>query len=258
MRFRLRDDKAYALFNSKNASLKIYDTLIDQRHLHYAISGSDSLPTLVIIHGSPGSWGNFAEFMYDRELQSKFRMMGIDRPGFGYSDFGDPMHLKEQSELLIRVIAAHQNGKPIYLTGHSIGGTVVAQMAAMTAGSFQKIVIMSGSISPYLEKKERWRYIMDNTLLRKFLPGAFAPSNTEIIWFKKDLYELEKELANIKTDVIFIHGDKDSWVPPGNVQYGIEKMTNAASIQSDTLFGEGHLIQMRRMEDIKAILMKLY
>src|SRR5450432_3288911 len=190
MRFRLSDDKAYALFKNKNVALKIYDTIIDKRNLHFAISGNDSLPTLVIIHGSPGSWSNYAEFMHDPDLLKKFRVMGMDRPGFGYSDFGAAMHLKEQCELLIRVIAAHQNGKAIYLAGHSFGGPVVAQMAAMSPGSFKKIVIISGSISPYLEKKEKWRYIMDNAIMRSFLPGAFAPSNTEIIWFKKDLYKL--------------------------------------------------------------------
>ncbi len=258
MRFRMTDTKAYALFKRKNVSLQIFDTVINNRHLHYAISGNDSMPMLVIIHGSPGSWSNFSRFMYDTGMQKKFRVMSIDRPGFGYSDFGEPMHLKAQCELLIRVIAAHQNGKPIYLAGHSIGGPVVAQMAAMTAGSFKKIVIMSGSISPYLEKKESWRYLMDNAVLRKFLPGAFAPSNTEIIWFKKDLYDLEKELPDIKTEVIFIHGDKDNWVPIGNMQYGIEKMVNAAGTQAIILKGEGHLVQMNRVDDLIAVFLKLY
>ncbi|MBC7890154.1 MAG: alpha/beta hydrolase [Ferruginibacter sp.] len=258
MRFRLSDQKAYSLFKSKNVPLKIYDTIIDNRHLHFAISGNSGLPTLVFIHGSPGSWSNYTTYMLDADLQKKFRVMSIDRPGFGYSDFGNPMHLHEQSELLIRAIAAHQNDKPVYLAGHSIGGPVVAQMAAMSPGSFKKIVIMSGSISPYLEKKERWRYIMDNTVLRKFLPGAFAPSNTEITWFKKDLYELEKDFPLVNAEVIFIHGDKDNWVPIGNVQYGMEKMTHAASIQTDTLKGEGHLVPWKRFEDIKVILLNLY
>jgi len=258
MRFRLGDQKAYNLFKSKNVLLKIHDTILDNRHLNFAISGNDNLPTLVIIHGSPGSWSNYSEYMYDADLQKKFRVMSIDRPGFGYSDFGYPMHLKEQSELLDRVIAAHRNGGPVYLVGHSIGGPIVAQMAAMSPANYKKIVIISGSLSPYLEKKENWRYIMDNPVLCRFLPGAFAPSNTEIIWFKKDLYGLEKELPKVKSGVIFIHGDKDEWVPISNVQYGIEKMTRAAGFQSDTLKDERHMIPWKRFGDIKEILLGLY
>ena len=257
MQFRFSDKKANTIFASKKVSLQIFDTVLNGHNIHYAISGNDSLPTLVFIHGSPGSWIHYMEFMYDDLLRKKFRFISIDRPGFGYSNFGSPMHLKEQSELLLRVIAATQKGKPIYLAGHSIGGPVVAQMAAMSPGSFKKIIIMSGSISPYLEKKENWRHLMNNSLMNKFLPGAFAPSNTEILWFKKDLFQLEKELASINTEVVFVHGDKDTWVPIENVRYGIEKMVNAKSFQSDTLHGAGHMIPWKRMAEIKKILIQL-
>lgn len=258
MRFRFNDNKAVKLFANHKTSLQIFDTLIDGHHIHYATCGIDSLPTLVFIHGSPGSWVHYMKFMWDDSLRKKFRFISIDRPGFGYSEFGSPMHLKEQSELLLRVVAANQNGKPIYLAGHSIGGPVVAQMAAMSPGSFEKIIIMSGSISPYLEKKETWRKLMNNAVMNKFLPGAFAPSNTEILWFKKDLFQLEKELKNINTKVVFVHGDKDTWVPFENIKFGIEKMINATSFQSDTLHGADHMIPWKREQEVKNILNKLY
>jgi hypothetical protein len=59
MRNRWSDNKAYKVFKTKNVPLTIYDTVINERHLHYAVCGSDSLPTLVFIHGSPGSWMNY-------------------------------------------------------------------------------------------------------------------------------------------------------------------------------------------------------
>jgi len=258
MRFRMSDQKARDLFARNNAGLRIGDTVINHHQLHWAITGDETLPLLVFVHGSPGSWSNYAAYMYDPDLQKKFRMMSIDRPGFGYSEFGRPMHLEDQSRLFISLIAAHTNHQPVFLAGHSIGGPIVAQMAVINPGQFKKIVIMSGSISPYLEKPERWRSMVDNTVLRKFLPGAFAPSNTEIIWFKKDLYQLETTLPLVTSGLVFIHGDKDSWVPIGNVQYGIEKMSNAKSVQSDTLKGEGHFIPWRKFNEIKAILLGLY
>jgi pimeloyl-ACP methyl ester carboxylesterase len=258
MRFRFNDNKAGKLFANHKVPLLIFDTLLEGHNIHYAVSGIDTLPTLVFIHGSPGSWVHYMKFMWDDSLRKKFRFISIDRPGFGYSEFGKPMHLKEQSEILLRIIAANQNSKPIFLAGHSIGGPVVAQMAAMSPGSFEKIIIMSGSISPYLEKKEKWRHLMNNSVMRMFLPGAFAPSNTEILWFKKDLFQLEKELANINTKVVFVHGDKDTWVPIENIKYGMEKMIHAKSFQSDTLHGANHMIPWNRMEEVKKILQQLY
>ncbi len=258
MRFRFNDGKASKIFANHKTSLQIFDTIIEGHNIHYAVSGINSLPTIVFIHGSPGSWVHYMKFMWDDNLKKKFRFISIDRPGFGYSEFGSPMHLKEQSEILLRVVAANQNGKPIYLAGHSIGGPVVAQMAALSPGSFEKIIIMSGSISPYLEKKETWRHLMNNSVMRTFLPGAFAPSNTEILLFKKDLFQLEKELVNINTNVVFVHGDKDTWVPIENVKFGMKKMVHAKSFQSDTLPGADHMIPWKREKDVKNILYNLY
>lgn len=203
MKFRISDSKAISKFAAKNITLQTFDTVLNKQTIHYVISGNDSLPLLVMLHGSPGSWSTYEYFMMNNEVSKKFRCLSIDRPGFGYSNFGTPMHLQEQSELFLQIVAAHQNGKPIYLVGHSIGGPVIAQMAALSPGSFKKIVIMSGSISPYQEKKEKWRHIFNNAIMKNFLPGAFAPSNTEILWFKKDLFYLEKQMENIDTEVIF-------------------------------------------------------
>src|SRR5689334_7306694 len=87
MRFRITDSKAYETFRKKKVPLQIFDTSIDKRRLHYVIAGEDSLPTLVFIHGSPGSWSAFTNYLTDPDLLKKFRLMSIDRPGFGYSDF---------------------------------------------------------------------------------------------------------------------------------------------------------------------------
>src|SRR5688572_29677493 len=95
LRNRWSDEKAYMVFTSRKIPLEIHDTLINNRHIHYAISGSDSLPTLVFLHGSPGSWMNYMKFMGDSALQRKFRIVSIDRPGFGYSDFGKALHMQE-------------------------------------------------------------------------------------------------------------------------------------------------------------------
>src|SRR5687768_13657084 len=83
MRNRWSDSKASRIFAAKNVPLGIHDTIIEGRHLHYSVSGSPDLPTLVFIHGSPGSWMNYMRFMCDPEMQKKFRMVSIDRPGFG-------------------------------------------------------------------------------------------------------------------------------------------------------------------------------
>lgn len=259
MRNRWSDSKAYRVFKAKHVPLTIYDTVINQRHLHYAVCGNgDSLPTLVFIHGSPGSWMNYMKFMWDSSMRKKYRIVSIDRPGFGYSDFGKAMHLQEQSELILPVLQKLKTKQPMFLVGHSIGGPLLVKLAADDPSLYEMIVIVAGSIDANQEKTETWRKVMAVRPLYWCLPGAFGPSNTEILYFKKDLVPLQNDFKNITCKVLFIHGDQDTWVPIGNVAYGEKMMIHARSIKADTLHGAGHNIPWERTAEFKKILLGLY
>jgi pimeloyl-ACP methyl ester carboxylesterase len=254
---RWTDNKAESIFKTRNVPLALHDSLINNRHIHYAITGIDTLPTLVFIHGSPGSWMNYHKFMSDPDLLNKFRLVSIDRPGFGLSNFGEAMHLKAQCELLLPVLKSLKNNKPIYLCGHSMGGPVVVQLAAMDTSLFKKIIIVAGALDAAQEKTETWRKIMEVKPFYWLLPGSFAPSNTELLYLKKDLIQLQAEFKKITCDVLFIHGSKDTWVPIQNIDYGIKMLTNARSLEADTLFGADHQIPWKNSNQLKEILMQI-
>lgn len=256
MRNRWSDKKAYRVFKAKEVPLKIYDTLINNSHLHYAVCGSDTLPTLVFIHGSPGSWMNYMHYMWDSAMRQKFRIVAIDRPGFGYSDFGKALHLQEQCSIILPVLEKLKTDKPMFLAGHSMGGPVVAQLAANKPALFKIILLLSASIDVKQEAKETWRKIMNVKPLYWALPGAFGPSNTELLYLKKDLIPLQNDLHKITCPVMFIHGDKDKWVPIENIAFGKKMMVNA-TVTADTLFGANHFIPWKRMDEVKDILLRL-
>src|SRR5260221_4568744 len=92
---RWSDSKAYSVFKQKNVPLTLHDTVVNGHHLHYAETGNKDLPTLVFIHGSPGSWFHYMKYLWDTSLLKKFRMVAIDRPGFRFIDYGNSMHLNE-------------------------------------------------------------------------------------------------------------------------------------------------------------------
>lgn len=254
---RWSDGKAKNVFKNKNVALQVYDTVIDGRHLHYAMTGHDSLPSLVFIHGSPGGWFHYMKYMWDTALLKKFRIISIDRPGFGFSDFGDAMHLQEQCKLILPVLQKLKTDQPMFLCGHSLGGPVAAKLAADDPSLFKTVIIVAGALDPALEKKETWRQVMSYKPLYWFLPGAFQPSNTELLYLKEDLKPLAGDLNKITSNVWFVHGDKDTWVPIENVAYGKKMMVNAASIRIDTLHGADHQVPWKRRDDFKKILSKL-
>ncbi|MFT3909984.1 MAG: alpha/beta hydrolase [Ferruginibacter sp.] len=258
MRNRWSDNKAYRVFKSKNVPLTIFDTVINKRHLHYAVCGSDSLPTLVIIHGSPGSWMNYMKFMWDSAMRTKFRIVAIDRPGFGYSDFGKAMHLQEQCKIILPVLQKLKSNKPMFLAGHSLGGPIVVKLAADDPSLFQTIVIIAGALDIKQEAKETWRHIMSVRPLYWLLPGAFGPSNTELLYLKNDLIPLQEDFKKVTCNVLFVHGDEDTWVPIQNIAYGKKMMTNARSIVADTLHGVDHQVPWKRHDELEKIFLNLY
>jgi pimeloyl-ACP methyl ester carboxylesterase len=254
---RWSDRRAYRAFRNRDVSLKIVDQWIDGYRLHYAVTGDEDLPILVFIHGSPGSWYSFRMFMWDRDLLRKFRMISIDRPGFGYSNFGQAMHLQDQTKLILDLLRQLKKEQPLFLFGHSYGGPVVASLAADDPGLFKTVFIVAGAIDPELEKKEIWRLIIAGRPLFWFIPGAYQPSNTELLLLKKDLELLANDLARITCSLPLVHGDKDGVVPPGNVAYGQKIMLNAASTTVDILKGAGHGLHRERTKEIKEILLGL-
>ncbi len=256
-RMRWSDNKAQRVFKKRNVPLAIQDTRINDHHIHYAETGNESLPALVFIHGSPGSWFYYKEFMWDPALREKYRIISFDRPGFGFSDFGKPLHLEEQCSLLLPVLRQLKKEPPMFLCGHSYGGPVVAKLAADAPDLFKTVVIVAGALDPALEKKEAWRNLLNKKPLSWFLPGAWQPSNTELIYLKKDLEPLAADLAKIITPVLFIHGDKDKLVPVENVAYGEKMMKNAAGITAHIIRDADHQLPWKKQQEFISILMRL-
>ena len=257
MTFRKADDEMKKEFEQKGVTLKTSTAKIDGRNIHYAQTGEDSLPTLVFIHGTPGSWNAFSNYLEDKDLFQKYRMISIDRPGFGYSDFGKAENLQRQSELISPLLHQLNNGKPVFLVGHSLGGPLIILLAADNPGFFAGLVLISGSVDPAVEKPEKWRPILFNTPLNLLVPGAFRPSNIELWYLKKDLVKLGQAYTKINCPVYFIHGDKDTWVPPGNVSYAKKLLVHAKSIEEHMLPGGNHFIPWTKYKEIKQVLLRL-
>ncbi|HXB42751.1 MAG TPA: alpha/beta hydrolase [Puia sp.] len=252
------DSDAKKKFEQDGVPLTTATILVDGHHLHYVKTGNDSLPTLFFVHGTPGSWDAFENYLKDKDLLQRFRMVSIDRPGFGYSDYGKPEHLAKQSELISPLFTVLNNHKPMFLAGHSLGGPMVVKLAADNPTAFSGVVIISGSIDPGEEKPEKWRPILYKTPLTYFVPGAMRPSNEELWYLKKDLVDLKNDFPKITCPVYFIHGAIDTWVPPGNIEYGKKLLVHSSHVEQMLIPGANHFIPWTKFNEIKQVLLKLY
>lgn len=238
-------------FDSAKVAYTSKTLTIGKHHLHYVATGNQQLPTLFFVHGSPGSWDAFRQYLTDSILLKKFRMIAVDRPGFGNSDFGTAEDLETQAQLLEAVVAQTANGKPIILVGHSLGGPVIVKMAADAPQQFAGLVVLAGSVDPDMETAELWRALLKAKPVRYLIPGALRPSNDELWWLKADLRAMRPQLKNISCEVTIIHGTKDPLVPFGNVAFMQKSFVNARKIDVIAIENANHFIPWEHFDLIR-------
>ncbi len=258
MFFRTPDSEAAKDFAAHNAPFVNEYFKTGSSTIHYVATGSDTLPTLVFIHGSPGSWDAFKTYMLDSSLRLHYRMISIDRPGFGYSEFGKAMNMADQVKVLSEILKHVNNNKPTVLIGHSLGGPIVVKLAAENPGlPITNLVVLAGSVDPAEEKPETWRVPLDRTFLRYFVPGAMRPSNAELLLFKKDVNDLAADFPKVTCHVLIMHGDVDDFVPPGNAVFLKNHLVNAKDVKLVWFEGQRHFIPWTKFPDIRDELLHL-
>ena len=65
------------------AGLSAHNLSSGGRPVHVVAAGDPALPPVLFIHGSPGSWEAWQDYLADPELSSRAHLLAIDRPGFG-------------------------------------------------------------------------------------------------------------------------------------------------------------------------------
>lgn len=257
MQDRLSDHISKKNFAKKGLTLITENFTINRQNLHYARIGNDTLPTLLFIHGSPGSLNNFINYMQDTQLIRKYRMVSVDRPGFGYSDFGNTANIEKQAAYLSVLIDSLDNKKPFYLIGHSLAGAVIIKLAAMKPGEVSGLVMLAGSVDPSLEGNGFWRPLITYSPARWLVPAAFRYSNEEQWWLKNDLVKLKTDFPKVKCPVYIFHGDADENVPVANAEYTQKMLVNAGKIELTVFHGQEHFIVWTRFKEIKTRLMNI-
>ena len=227
--------------------------------MNYAEIGSDSLPIVFFVHGSPGSWGGFIDFMKDTVLLKKVKMVAVDRVGFGNSDFGNAeKSLIVQAELLKPIVAKFKKtGKKIILVGHSLGGPMIARMAMDYPELIDNLIIVAGSIAPNLEPNEKWfRIPMDFMPISILIPASFRASNHEILYLKPELEKMLPLWKNIRQPVIVIQGGKDFLVNPKNADFAEKILTNAKSLKIVRIDTMNHFVPWSHPQLVKKAILE--
>ena len=185
-------------------------------------------PTIVFIHGAPSSLSFFNGFFKDTALLKRAQLVAVDRPGYGYSDFGrvEPSILK-QADLLQPLIDRYKNPAGIIVVGSSYGGSVSARLAMNNPGVIAQVVFVSSALGPGLERTYGISHWINKPPLRALVPPLLRLANDEKLAHRQALEAILPDWPRITAGIIMLHGLRDELVYPTNVAFARKQLRNA-------------------------------
>jgi pimeloyl-ACP methyl ester carboxylesterase len=219
----------------------------NSRTVNYLYLNSNAKALVVFVHGAPGSSSAFIDFLKNSELQKTANLLSIDRPGYGYSNFGKAeTSLVEQARSLAEVIEKHKtiNEKTI-LVGHSLGAPIIARLAMDFPDLVEGLIFVGGSIDPEQEKEAWYRPLGSNVLGRILVPKSLWVTNEEIYVLKDQLSSMLPLWKYLKIPVTVIQGEADDLVPKENAFFA-KRMIEEAYLDIWMEPGVNHFIPWNR------------
>ncbi|MFD2933466.1 alpha/beta fold hydrolase [Spirosoma flavum] len=199
------------------------------RFIETSASPADStLPVVIFIHGAPSSLSFFKEFFKDTMLLNRARLVAVDRPGYGYSDFGRvETSIIRQAKLLQPLIDRYRKAPYLMIVGSSYGGSVSARLAMNNPGRVNHVVFVSSALGPGLERTYPISYFADSPLIRWGVSPLLRLANDEKLAHRHALEAILPDWPKIRANITMLHGQRDDLVYPTNVWFAQQHLVNA-------------------------------
>lgn len=222
------------------------------RTIHMQKKIDATLPTLVLIHGSPGSALDFKTYLLDEELNKKYNIITYDRMGYGDKNLGLIVKsLKEEVEVL-DAVTANIKATDVILAGYSYGGTTALASKKKYKMKFLLAAAVRGDLEPmfWLIKLYQWK------LTRPLVPKVFQAATEEKLRHRTELINYENQWGTGNTKIISIHGKLDRIVPYQNSIF-LENKLDPEIFELIPLEKGRHDLIWSNFDEIKSVFLKV-
>lgn len=223
--------------------------------LHYVQTGMDSGPLILFIHGTPGDWMGWIDYLKSIPLASRATLIAVDRPGMGQSEPTGPVDALDRQAAALEPLIQGHHGKVI-LVGHSYGAPVALQLALDHPDEVGALLFIGGSIDPSQEETLFIQRVGRQSWLRWLVPRALDNCNFEVLALKKDLLAQQPRLKSLRLPIVVMQGLDDPLVPKENADYAEAQLTNA-KLNVIRIPKMDHFILWRDPERVEKVLVGL-
>lgn len=244
-----RDIRKY--YRHKTIRPRFGNEMVEGRAIHYAETGSDTLPLVLFIHGAPGAWYGYIHYLDDTTLLKQVHMISVDRPGYGESGYGKPVvSIAEQARLLFPIIRKHANGRPVIIVGRSYGGPIAAKMAIDHPDSVSALVLIAPALDPAHEKFWWFNKPARSKIVRALMPRAFSVSTDEKYAHVAELEKLFPYWETLHTPLTLLQGTNDHIVDTANFSFARCRLDQPGNCFI-SLPGQSHFIATERPDLVR-------
>ena len=226
-------------------------------HIHHAVVGDSTKPLLLIIHGSPGAWYSSMKLLDDSELQRNFRLVSIDRIGFGKSNYGvSEPSIQAHVRYIEKIVSEYNKNGKIYLMGSSYGAPIAASFAMQHPDLVQELYLVSPVIDPSKEKMFWFSYVGKLAFVSMLLPEYLNVAGDEKFAHRRQLRRLKSHWGEITCKTYVFMGEKDHLASLGNLDFAKKKLVNAKDPEFYLLPNTSHTIIYQRSDLLISLLLK--
>jgi len=219
-----------------------------------APEASDSI-LLMFVHGAPGSWDAFKDYLTDEDLHSKSRVVAYDRPGYGGSESDAMPSIQDQSHILKEIIKLYGLKKNV-LVGHSYGGPIVGLAGLGNAKSADAVIMIAPLVDPVSEPLHWYSYFSYWKLTSWLLPDELVVAGSEKFAHSTELELIQDQWKYANCPIIHVHGLEDGLAPgKENIDFSIKHIPSQ-KLKTITYEDKGHLIIWTDYELMKDIIIQ--
>ncbi|MEJ7737854.1 MAG: alpha/beta hydrolase [Chitinophagaceae bacterium] len=254
-------EKEIRLFYKEKTVRPVFFTIQnDSVKLYCAVTGSDTLPPLLLIHGAPGAWYGSRNMLDDTLLQKRFHIIAMDRLGYNKSWFRNKQKavtsIDIQAISILEALRLNRSHKKGVVLGSSYGAPIAARAALLQPERFMHLLLLAPAIDP--DKEKFWwfhKYIRGGPV-HWFMPKFLRTATDEKFAHIRELRKLQGLWQQISIPVTVIQGGTDAIVDPSNLEFA-KKHLSGTQARYIYLPQAGHMLRFGQSKLIREVLLGL-
>lgn len=260
VQFRDTDKELKRFFADKQVPVSIGYYTSHNRSLRYLKAGDARAKAAVLfIHGAPSSMSYFKKYLTDDAILQRACLLAIDRPGYGYSGFGNPEpSIALQSAMIRPLLDSLQRAHhPLILVGASYGTSVACRIAMDYPDLVDGLILVAPSLAPGEERIYPITYFIEHAWVKWLIPSMFVSANAEKLHHRQELEKMLPYWKKIRVPVVYMQGENDHLIYTTNALFAKNQLVHAPCLDVRMIPGRGHLIAFSEKDKITQAILEM-